>query len=36
MGENKWRFENEWPLKRAQPTQFYLHSKGRANSLNGG
>jgi len=35
MGENTWRFENEWPLKRAQPTQFFLHSKGRANSLNG-
>ncbi|MBE7553060.1 MAG: CocE/NonD family hydrolase [Anaerolineales bacterium] len=35
MGENKWRFENEWPLKRAKMTRFYLHSDGRANSLNG-
>lgn len=35
MGENKWRFEHEWPLQRAQPTQFFLHSQGRANSLNG-
>jgi putative CocE/NonD family hydrolase len=35
MGENQWRFEHEWPLKRAQATQFFLHSKGRANSLNG-
>ncbi len=35
MGENKWRFENEWPLERAQTTRFFLHSKGRANSLNG-
>jgi putative CocE/NonD family hydrolase len=35
MGENKWRFENEWPLKRAKATKFYLHSGGRANSLNG-
>ena len=35
MGENKWRFEHEWPLKRAQATKFFLHSEGRANSLNG-
>lgn len=35
MGENKWRFENEWPLQRARATRFYLHSGGRANSLNG-
>jgi putative CocE/NonD family hydrolase len=35
MGQNKWRFENEWPLKRAKTTKFYLHSGGRANSLNG-
>jgi len=35
MGENKWRFENEWPLKRAEAAKFFLHSGGRANSLNG-
>jgi putative CocE/NonD family hydrolase len=35
MGENSWRFEDEWPLKRAQATKFFLHSGGRANSLNG-
>ncbi|MFL5805480.1 MAG: CocE/NonD family hydrolase [Roseiflexaceae bacterium] len=35
MGENRWRFEDEWPLRRAQSTQFFLHSQGRANSLNG-
>jgi putative CocE/NonD family hydrolase len=35
MGENKWRDEQEWPLARARPTAFYLHSGGRANSLNG-
>lgn len=35
MGENKWRFENEWPPRQAKLTNFYLHSQGRANSLNG-
>jgi len=35
MGENKWRYEDEWPLQRAEETKFYLHSQGRANSLNG-
>ncbi|MBI4474857.1 MAG: CocE/NonD family hydrolase [Acidobacteria bacterium] len=32
MGANKWRDEQEWPLSRARATQFYLHSKGFANS----
>ena len=35
MGENKWRYEDEWPLARAEETRFYLHSRGQANSLNG-
>jgi putative CocE/NonD family hydrolase len=35
MGKNVWRDEPEWPLKRTQYTNYYLHSKGRANSLNG-
>lgn len=35
MGENRWRDEQEWPLARARPTQFYLASQGRANTLNG-
>ncbi|MSQ12468.1 MAG: CocE/NonD family hydrolase [Dehalococcoidia bacterium] len=35
MGENVWRTENEWPLARAQETKFFLHSSGRANTLNG-
>lgn len=35
MGENRWRDEREWPLKRAEVTQFFLHSGGLANSLNG-
>ncbi len=28
MGINKWRYENEWPLKRTQWTRFYLHPEG--------
>ena len=32
MGENAWRHEWEWPLKRTLFRPFYLHSGGRANS----
>ena len=35
MGDNVWRFENEWPLHRAEEVNYYLHSGGRANTLNG-
>ena len=35
MGENRWRPENEWPLKRTRFTSYFLHSGGRANSLKG-
>lgn len=35
MGENKWRDEYEWPLKRTQYQAYYLRSKGKANTLNG-
>jgi putative CocE/NonD family hydrolase len=28
MGENRWRDEVEWPLARATPTPWYLHSQG--------
>lgn len=35
MGANRWRDEHEWPLARAVPTPFYLHSQGSANSLFG-
>jgi len=35
MGENRWRDEQEWPLARARNTPYYLHSGGRANTLNG-
>lgn len=30
-----WRHEREWPLEGTEFTRFYLHSAGRANSLNG-
>jgi putative CocE/NonD family hydrolase len=35
MGDNKWRDEDDWPTKRAQMREFYLHSGGRANTLKG-
>lgn len=35
MGENRWRTEDDWPLARARPTPYYLHSKGRANTVQG-
>jgi hypothetical protein len=35
MGKNEWRFENEWPLARTDYQKYYLHSKGKANTLNG-
>jgi uncharacterized protein len=35
MGENRWRYEHEWPLARAQYTRYYLQSSGRANSATG-
>jgi uncharacterized protein len=35
MGKNEWRYENEWPPARIQYTNFYFHSKGKANSATG-
>ena len=35
MGENKWRFENEWPLARTSYQKYYFHSNGKANSSSG-
>lgn len=35
MGENYWRYENEWPLARTRYTKYYIHSGGRANSALG-
>ena len=29
MGDNKWRSEGEWPLKRTVYTDYYLHSDGK-------
>lgn len=34
-GANAWREEPRWPLERARPAPYYLHSGGRANSLHG-
>lgn len=35
MGENVWRHEHEFPLRRQRPTKYYLHSANRANSIRG-
>ncbi len=35
MGENRWRDEWEWPLTRARPTEYFLSSRGRANTQDG-
>ena len=35
MGENRWRFEKEWPLARTRYTKYFLNSGGRANSAAG-
>ena len=35
MGENRWRYENEWPLARTHYTRYYLHSDGAANTRHG-
>ena len=35
MGENTWRFENEWPPASMQYSKFFLHGEGRANSMFG-
>ncbi|MDD2763783.1 MAG: CocE/NonD family hydrolase [Opitutaceae bacterium] len=35
MGKNVWRDEDDWPLARARPTRYYLHSEGKANTLSG-
>ena len=35
MGENVWRDETEFPLKRTQYTKYYLHSSKGANSIGG-
>jgi len=35
MGANTWRDEREWPLARTDWQPWYLHSRGRANTLAG-
>ncbi len=35
MGINRWRGEDDWPLARAEDVKYYLHSRGKANTLNG-
>jgi putative CocE/NonD family hydrolase len=35
MGANIWRDEQDWPLPDTKYREYYLHSKGSANSLNG-
>ena len=35
MGENRWRGEQEWPLKRTAFTPYFLHSGGQANTRRG-
>ena len=35
MGDNIWRDEQEWPLKRTVYTNYYFHSDGKANSSAG-
>lgn len=35
MGENEWRGEYEWPLKRTRFTRYYLDSDGQANTRHG-
>jgi putative CocE/NonD family hydrolase len=35
MGDNRWRDEQEWPLRRTQVLAFYLSSQRAANSLAG-
>jgi len=35
MGENYWRYENEWPLARTRYTSYYIGSHGQANSTIG-
>ena len=35
IGDNKWRYEDTWPLARTKYTNYYLHSEGHANTLDG-
>ncbi len=35
MGDNRWRFENEWPLERAEPHSWFLRGQGNAGTAAG-
>ena len=35
MGDDVWRYEDQWPPARAQSVDYYIHSGGGANSLRG-
>jgi putative CocE/NonD family hydrolase len=35
MGANRWRDEHEWPPARTKSVKYFLHGRGRANSLYG-
>ncbi len=35
MGDNQWRTEQQWPLDRTVYTNYYFHSDGHANGLQG-
>jgi putative CocE/NonD family hydrolase len=35
MGKNEWRNEDDWPLKRARDTHYFLHASHSANSISG-
>ena len=35
MGANTWRHETQWPPEGVEYVNFYLHSQGKANTLNG-
>ncbi|MEE9460895.1 MAG: CocE/NonD family hydrolase [Bacteroidales bacterium] len=35
MGINRWRYENEWPLARTDYQNYFFHSQGNANTLEG-
>lgn len=35
MGTDEWRTEKDWPLPGTQYRPYYLHSRGKANTLNG-
>ncbi len=35
MGKNEWRNENDWPLSRANIEEWFIHSDGKADSIEG-